>query len=87
MLQRYSSKHVCDPVYQATERQDVRFYYGTHSEAMTPFQQEAAAWEGVQMVNVYSTDGKGYVQVGCLCLAMLCVLLHIAMHIQQEHVI
>ena len=87
MLQRYRSKHVCDAVWQATERQDVRFYYGTHSEAMTPFQQEAAAWEGVQMVNVYSTDGKGYVQVGYLCLAMLCVLLHIAMHIQQEHVI
>jgi hypothetical protein len=57
--------HACAAVMQATERQDVRLYYGTHSEAMTPFQQEAAEWEGVQLVNVYSTDGKGYVQVSC----------------------
>lgn len=53
------------PRLQAAQRKDVRLYYGTRSEAMTPFQQEAAEWEGVQLCNVYSSAGNGYVQVGC----------------------
>lgn len=56
----------CRACMQAGQRKDVRLYYGTHSEAMTPFQQEAAEWADVQLVNVYSTAGKGYVQVETL---------------------
>lgn len=48
---------------QAAQRKEVKLYYGTRSEAMTPFQQEAAEWTDVQLHNVYSSAGQGYVQV------------------------
>lgn len=47
---------------QASGRKDVRLYYGTRSEDATPFTEDAAAWEGVKIINVYSSAGEGYVQ-------------------------
>jgi len=44
----------------------VRLYYGTRSEEATPFAEDAAAWEGVKIINVYSSAGEGYVQASVM---------------------
>jgi hypothetical protein len=42
----------------------VRLFWGTQNSEMTPYQDTIAKWEasGVDVVPVYSADGKGYVQ-------------------------
>lgn len=52
---------------QLSERASVKLYYGTRAQTTTPFQEAAAGWAtaGVELVNVYSSDKKGYVQVCC----------------------
>ena len=52
---------------QLSERASVKLYYGTRTLTTTPFQEAAAGWAaaGVELVNVYSSDNKGYVQVCC----------------------
>lgn len=49
---------------QASDRELVKLFYGTRSEELTPFKELQSEWEaaGVQLVNIYSAAGKGYVQ-------------------------
>lgn len=49
---------------QAEKRKSVRLFWGTQNSEMTPYQDTIAKWEasGVDVVPVYSADGKGYVQ-------------------------
>ena len=49
---------------QADKRKSVRLFWGTQKPEMTPYQDTISKWEaaGVDVVPVYSADGKGYVQ-------------------------
>jgi ferredoxin-NADP reductase len=46
------------------QRQDVRLYYGTANEDTTAYLDDVKQWQqqGVKATNVYSDEGKGYVQ-------------------------
>ena len=49
---------------QADKRKSVRLFYGTHDPESTAYREAFADWEaaGVQIMSVFSADGKGYVQ-------------------------
>lgn len=49
---------------QVKQRSSVKLYYGTRTEATTPYREDAVQWSsnGVQLINVYSSEGHGYVQ-------------------------
>lgn len=49
---------------QIKQRSVVKLFYGTRTEAMTPFREDAVSWAsaGLQLINVYSSEGHGYVQ-------------------------
>lgn len=49
---------------QADQRQKVKLFWGTHDVESTAYKSIIPQWEaaGVEVVSVYSADGKGYVQ-------------------------
>ncbi len=50
---------------QTSERQRVKLYYGTSRRDSTAYADLQASWKddyGVETVNVFSDDGKGYIQ-------------------------
>ena len=50
---------------QTSERQRVKLYYGTSRRDTTAYADLQAGWKddhGVETVNVFSDDGKGYIQ-------------------------
>jgi len=49
---------------QADKRKSVRLFWGTQKPEMTPYRDTISKWEsaGVDVIPVYSADGKGYVQ-------------------------
>ena len=53
------------PPVQTSERQRVKLYYGTSRRNTTAYADLQAGWKdqhGVETVNVFSDDGKGYIQ-------------------------
>ena len=51
-------------VHKASQRKDVRLYYGTFNPDKTAYKELLPEWEaaGIKVINVFSDDGHGYIQ-------------------------